>query len=105
MHFAGRPVDVRAFRALADAHGLALIEDAAHCAEGIAHGARIGTTADFTCFSFYATKNLTTGEGGMLTTTASAEAVDRIRMHGAARHEPRRVGALRRAAARPTTTW
>ena len=87
VHFAGRPVDVRAFRDLADRRGLALIEDAAHCVEGIAHGARVGTTADYTCFSFYATKNLTTGEGGMLT-TASAEAADRIRiaaLHGMSR--------------------
>ena len=88
VHYAGRPVDVRAFRALADAHGLAVIEDAAHCAEGIAQGARIGTTADFTCFSFYATKNLTTGEGGMLTTNAAADVVERIRimaLHGMSR--------------------
>jgi dTDP-4-amino-4,6-dideoxygalactose transaminase len=85
VHYAGRPVDVVAFRALADKHGLALIEDAAHCAEGMVHGARIGTTADFTCFSFYANKNMTTGEGGMLTTTASSDVVDRIRitaLHG-----------------------
>jgi dTDP-4-amino-4,6-dideoxygalactose transaminase len=88
VHYAGRPVDVRSFRALADRFDQVLIEDAAHCVEGIAQGARIGTTADFTCFSFYATKNLTTGEGGMLTTTVGAEAVERIRMnalHGMSR--------------------
>lgn len=88
VHYAGRPVDVRAFRALADHHHLTLIEDAAHCAEGLAHGQRIGTTADYTCFSFYATKNLTTGEGGMLTTTAGASTVERIRvmaLHGMSR--------------------
>jgi dTDP-4-amino-4,6-dideoxygalactose transaminase len=68
VHYAGRPVDTRAFRALANAHGAILIEDAAHCIEGHSAGAKIGTTADLTCFSFYATKNLTTGEGGMLTT-------------------------------------
>jgi dTDP-4-amino-4,6-dideoxygalactose transaminase len=87
VHLAGRPVDVRAFRTLARQHGLALIEDAAHCTEGIAQGARVGTTADFTCFSFYATKNLTSGEGGMLT-TASADAAERIRLaalHGMSR--------------------
>jgi len=87
VHFAGRPVDVRAFREMADQSGLALIEDAAHCVEGIARGKRIGTTADYTCFSFYATKNVTTGEGGMLT-TASSDAADRIRvasLHGMSR--------------------
>jgi dTDP-4-amino-4,6-dideoxygalactose transaminase len=68
VHYAGRPVESPAFRQLADRHGAVLIEDAAHCIEGRAAGARIGVTADLTCFSFYATKNLTTGEGGMLTT-------------------------------------
>ena len=87
VHFAGRPVDVRAFRAIADQHGLVVVEDAAHCVEGISNAGKVGTTADYTCFSFYATKNLTTGEGGMLTTSASA-AVDRIRvaaLHGMSR--------------------
>jgi dTDP-4-amino-4,6-dideoxygalactose transaminase len=68
VHYAGRPVDVVAFRAIADRHSLTLIEDAAHCVEGVAASRKIGSTADFTCFSFYATKNLTTGEGGMVTT-------------------------------------
>ncbi|MBP7779412.1 MAG: DegT/DnrJ/EryC1/StrS aminotransferase family protein [Acidobacteria bacterium] len=70
VHFGGRPVDVVAFRALADRHSLALIEDAAHAVEAVAAGRKIGSTADVTCFSFYATKNLTTGEGGMLTTAS-----------------------------------
>ncbi len=88
VHYAGRPVDVRAFRALADRHGLTLIGDAAHCAEGFAAGAHVAAAADFTCFSFYATKNLTTGEGGMLTTSAPDAVVDRIRitaLHGMSR--------------------
>ncbi len=70
VHFGGRPADVAAFRALADRHGAGLVEDAAHAVEAVSQGRKIGATADFTCFSFYATKNLTTGEGGMLTTTA-----------------------------------
>ncbi len=74
VHFAGRPVDVTAFRALADRHRLTLIEDAAHAVEAVSAGRKIGTTADVTCFSFYATKNLTTGEGGMLTTASDAVA-------------------------------
>jgi dTDP-4-amino-4,6-dideoxygalactose transaminase len=68
VHYAGRPADAKALRALATRHGSVLIEDAAHCVEGRSAGVKIGTTADLTCFSFYATKNLTTGEGGMLTT-------------------------------------
>ena len=71
-----------------------LIEDAAHCVEGRSAGAKIGATADLTCFSFYATKNLTTGEGGMLTTRARG--LGRVRARGvAARHEPRRAGRAR----------
>ncbi len=74
VHFAGRPVDVSAFRTLATRHRLALIEDAAHAVEAVSAGRKIGATADVTCFSFYATKNLTTGEGGMLTTASDAVA-------------------------------
>jgi dTDP-4-amino-4,6-dideoxygalactose transaminase len=69
VHYAGRPVDVAAFRQLADRLGAVVIEDAAHCVEGRSAGTKIGAAADLTCFSFYATKNLTTGEGGMLTTS------------------------------------
>jgi dTDP-4-amino-4,6-dideoxygalactose transaminase len=84
VHYGGRPVNSTAFQIIARRHGLSTIEDAAHCVEGVSMGRKIGTAADFTCFSFYATKNLTTGEGGMVT-TASPEAADRIRvasLHG-----------------------
>jgi dTDP-4-amino-4,6-dideoxygalactose transaminase len=88
VHFAGTPADTRAFRALAARHSLAIVEDAAHAVEAIGNGGRVGTTADFTCFSFYATKNLTTGEGGMVTTTSADDAA-RIRtasLHGLSRN-------------------
>jgi dTDP-4-amino-4,6-dideoxygalactose transaminase len=87
VHFAGRPIDTAGFRAAATRRTLALIEDAAHCVEGVSGGAKIGVTGDLTCFSFYATKNLTTGEGGMVTTANDAWA-DRIRvasLHGMSR--------------------
>ncbi|HET9371601.1 MAG TPA: DegT/DnrJ/EryC1/StrS family aminotransferase, partial [Vicinamibacterales bacterium] len=87
VHYGGLPADVDAFAAIAARYGLRTIEDAAHCVEGIASGRKIGTTADYTCFSFYATKNLTTGEGGMVT-TASAAGAERIRiasLHGMTR--------------------
>ncbi len=87
VHYGGRPADVHAFNALARQHGLVTIEDAAHCIEGVAGGRKIGSTGDFTCFSFYATKNLTTGEGGMVT-TASAASAERMRvasLHGMTR--------------------
>jgi dTDP-4-amino-4,6-dideoxygalactose transaminase len=87
VHYAGRPADVEGFGQLGRRHGLITIEDAAHCIEGVRGGRKIGTTADFTAFSFYANKNLTTGEGGMLT-TASGDAADEIRtasLHGMSR--------------------
>lgn len=87
VHYAGRPADPLAFRALADAHGLRVVEDAAHCVDGRVEGRRIGTIADFTAFSFYSTKNLATGEGGMVT-LASADHADWMRvaaLHGLSR--------------------
>jgi dTDP-4-amino-4,6-dideoxygalactose transaminase len=92
VHYAGRPVDVRAFRSLAGSRGLTLIEDAAHCVEGVAGGRKIGSTANFTCFSFYATKNLTTGEGGMVTThdRRAAAYIRAASLHGMSRDAWRR---------------
>ena len=87
VHYAGRPADPLAFRALADARGLQVIEDAAHCVDGSVDGRRIGTIADFTAFSFYSTKNIATGEGGMVT-LASPDRADWMRvaaLHGLSR--------------------
>jgi dTDP-4-amino-4,6-dideoxygalactose transaminase len=84
VHYTGLPANVPALRRIADRYELVLIEDAAHCIEGVVEGRKVGTTGDFTCFSFYATKNVTTGEGGMVT-TPSADAAERIRvasLHG-----------------------
>jgi len=94
VHYAGRPVDVRAFRALAGRRNLVLIEDAAHAVETVAAGEKVGTTADFSCFSFYATKNLTTGEGGMLTTASdrAAEFARVAALHGMSRNAWNRYG-------------
>jgi len=63
----GLMADMVALRAIADRHGLALVEDAAHCVEGRRDGFGPGQLADYGCFSFYATKNLTCGEGGAIT--------------------------------------
>ena len=79
VHYAGRPADMPAFEMLARPRGILLIEDAAHCAEGVESGRKVGAIGDFTCFSFYATKNITTGEGGMVT-TRHAQAAERMRM-------------------------
>jgi UDP-4-amino-4-deoxy-L-arabinose-oxoglutarate aminotransferase len=62
----GLPADNVALRAIADKHGLVFVEDAAHCVEGRRDGYGPGQLADYGCFSFYATKNLTCGEGGAI---------------------------------------
>ncbi|MBI3446835.1 MAG: DegT/DnrJ/EryC1/StrS family aminotransferase [Magnetospirillum sp.] len=64
--YAGLPVDMAAIRSLADAHGLRVIEDAAHALGARFGGKGIGADADFTIFSFQAIKHITTGDGGML---------------------------------------
>lgn len=66
VHFAGRPCDMDAIMAIAQRHGLMVIEDCAHAIEAEYHGQRTGTFGDFGCYSFYVTKNLSTGEGGMI---------------------------------------
>ena len=63
----GLMADMVALRAIANRHFLALVEDAAHCVEGRRDGFGPGQLADYGCFSFYATKNLTCGEGGAIT--------------------------------------
>jgi dTDP-4-amino-4,6-dideoxygalactose transaminase len=68
VHFAGRPADMEAIGAIAKRHRLLVIEDAAHAIESATGGRKIGSIGDLTCFSFYVTKNMTTGEGGMVTT-------------------------------------
>jgi dTDP-4-amino-4,6-dideoxygalactose transaminase len=69
VHFAGRPCDMNTLLRITKKHGLTVIQDAAHALEAVYHGKKIGTLGDLTAFSFYATKNLTTGEGGMVTTS------------------------------------
>lgn len=62
--YAGHPADLDALRAIADRHGLLLIEDAAHSLGSTYRGRSVGSVADVTAFSFYPTKNITTAEGG-----------------------------------------
>lgn len=67
VHYAGHPVELTAIREIAQQHNIHLIEDAAHGIGAAYKGKPIGSGQNPACFSFYATKNLTTGEGGMLT--------------------------------------
>jgi dTDP-4-amino-4,6-dideoxygalactose transaminase len=84
VHFAGRPADMDAITAIAERHNLLVIEDAAHAIESRYHGRKIGSIGHLTCFSFYVTKNMTTGEGGMVTTNdaALAEKIRVLGLHG-----------------------
>ena len=84
VHLYGQMCDMRALRAIADRHGLSIVEDAAHCVEGKRDGVGPGQLGDTACFSFYATKNLTCGEGGMLVTrrTDLVEKLRLLRLHG-----------------------
>lgn len=66
VHFAGRPCEMDAIMTIADKHGLKVIEDCAHAIETEYKGKKVGTIGDFGCFSFYVTKNIVTGEGGMV---------------------------------------
>jgi dTDP-4-amino-4,6-dideoxygalactose transaminase len=95
VHMLGRPAELDPLMALAAAHDLAVIEDAAHAAEAIYRGRHVGTIGHFTAFSFYATKNITTGEGGMLVTgdDAAAERLRVLRLHGISKDAWKRYSA------------
>jgi len=78
VHYAGHPCDLDPILRVAHAHGVPVIEDAAHACGAAYKGRRIGSFGDLCCFSFHAIKNLTTGEGGMLT-AADPRHVERVR--------------------------
>jgi dTDP-4-amino-4,6-dideoxygalactose transaminase len=84
VHFGGQPCQMETIRDIAQRHNLAIIEDAAHALPARYQGQMVGTIGDITCFSFYATKTITTGEGGMITTD-NDEYAERMRimsLHG-----------------------
>jgi len=80
----GLPADMKVIREIAEKHALMVVEDAAQAHGSAYMGEPPGCLADMACWSFYATKNMTTGEGGMITTNCDehAERLRRIRMHG-----------------------
>ncbi len=110
VHYAGQPCRMDDLLDIARRHDLFLIEDAAHAAGAMYRGRMIGSIGDATAFSFYATKNLTTGEGGMLTTNR-ADVEERARimtLHGMNRDAWKRydfgresAGSLTASPARP----
>jgi dTDP-4-amino-4,6-dideoxygalactose transaminase len=79
VHLYGQMADMRRLKVLADRAGAALIEDCAHAIEAARDGVRPGELSDAACFSFYATKNITSGEGGAVVTN-SEEIADRVRL-------------------------
>jgi dTDP-4-amino-4,6-dideoxygalactose transaminase len=94
VHYGGHPADMDAIRALASEYNLVVIEDAAHALGATYKGRNVGTLGAMACFSFYATKNITTGEGGMLTTNDPnvARRVRVLSMHGISRDAWKRYG-------------
>ncbi|MEH7384308.1 DegT/DnrJ/EryC1/StrS family aminotransferase [Bacillus sp. JJ1521] len=94
VHFAGYPCDMDPIMEIAKKHNLVVIEDAAHAIYTKYKGKMVGSIGDFTCFSFYATKNLVTGEGGLVT-THNEEWADKIRvmsLHGMSKNAWNRYG-------------
>ncbi len=94
VHFAGRACDMDAIMSIARKHDLVVIEDCAHAIETEYHGRKTGTFGDFGCFSFYVTKNVVTGEGGMIT-GRDAEHIARAKvlaLHGMSKDAWHRFG-------------
>ncbi|MFH1240047.1 MAG: DegT/DnrJ/EryC1/StrS family aminotransferase [Candidatus Diapherotrites archaeon] len=84
VHMCGRPCNMDAINEIAIKHNLIVIEDAAHAVEAKYRGKKIGNISPLTCFSFYVTKNVVTGEGGMVTTNNSewAQEIEKYALHG-----------------------
>jgi len=87
VHFAGRPCNMDALCTIAEKHGLKIIEDCAHAIETEYKGIKAGTFGDFGCFSFYVTKNVVTGEGGMVLSNNEEDAsrIKMLALHGMSR--------------------
>lgn len=84
MHYAGYPAAMEEILRIAERHGLYIVEDAAHAPGASWNGRKLGTIGDLGCFSFFSNKNMSTGEGGMVTTDDDrlAACIRRTRSHG-----------------------
>ncbi|WP_191965861.1 MULTISPECIES: DegT/DnrJ/EryC1/StrS aminotransferase family protein [Haloferax] len=89
VHLYGHPAEMDKIRSFADEHDLAIVEDAAQAHGASYKGDPVGSIGDVGCFSFYATKNITTGEGGIVTTDDDdiAESIRLLRSHGMANRD------------------
>jgi dTDP-4-amino-4,6-dideoxygalactose transaminase len=96
VHLYGQLADMRALRAIADRHGLFVVEDSAHGVEMERDGVRPGELGDAAVFSFYATKNVTSGDGGAVATRHAplADRLRRLRNHGVSKAATERHGNL-----------
>ncbi len=94
VHFAGRPCPMDTIMNLAHRLGLKVVEDCAHAIEGEFRGRKTGTFGDLGCFSFYVTKNIVTGEGGMIVTEREdyASAIKILGLHGLSKDAWKRFG-------------
>lgn len=88
VHFAGFPCDMDSIMKIADKHNLKVIEDCAHAIETECQGEKAGTIGDFGCFSFYSTKNIVTGEGGMVVAKNPDDlpVIRKLSLHGMSKH-------------------
>ncbi len=84
VHYGGQAADIDEIKKIADKYHLKIIEDAAHAIGSEYKGRKIGSLGNLTCFSFYATKNMTTGDGGAITTNDNslADKLRILRLHG-----------------------
>ncbi len=94
VHFAGRPCDMDSLMAIARDQNLKVIEDCAHAIEAEHRGRSVGTIGDFGCFSFYVTKNVITGEGGMVLARNEEDAstIKVLGLHGMTKDAWKRFG-------------
>ncbi len=94
VHFAGRPCDMDRLCEIAERHNLKLIEDCAHAIETEYKGRKAGSFGDFGCFSFYVTKNIVTGEGGMVLARSEEDAarIKILGLHGMSKDAWKRFG-------------
>jgi len=94
VHFAGRACEMDAIMEIAERHNLRVIEDCAHAIETEYHGKKAGTFGDLGCFSFYVTKNIVTGEGGMAITDNEeySSTIKIMALHGMSKDAWKRFG-------------